>query len=729
VTVVVLDDSSRSPIESAIVGFGRSGSITGADGVARVEMPRGTYVIRVRHPQYVADSATVSVAGDSSVTFALARRAERLETVIVSATRAERRVEDTPLRVEIVDEEEIAEKAAMTPGDIAMLLNESSGLRVQTVNPATGAASLRIQGLRGRYSLILADGLPLYGSTGSTGIVQIPPLDLARVEIIKGTSSALYGGAALGGVVNLVSRRPGDERDDAALLNATSRGGADAVLFSSSPLTGRTGFTVLAGVHRQSLHDADRDGWADLPEYERYVVRPRLFFDDGSGRTALFTIGAMTETRRGGAAPGLIPPAGELRPGLESTRLDGGFVARWLLPSANEGEPQSFLSGSIMSLRGSAQRLVHEHSFSDFIERDRHLEGFVEGALAVPAERHTLVIGTALQHVRHVARDVTGFDESRSVPALFGQLDVDIARWATISGSGRMDWYEGSRPYSSPRLSLLLRSPEASRLAGWTLRLSAGGGVAPPSPFIDETAAVGLTMVVPPPHAASMPQLSAERASTASIDMGGPLATRYGDAEVGASFFRSRVRGGIQARPAGVAGAHGQMLELFNSTIPMDVRGVDAFARIRLDDVAGGDLGIFAGLVALHSTEEDPESGLRHASPLVPRLSASLDVVWEREGEGRLGLELFHTGRQALGDNPYRSTGAPYLLLGLLGEWRVSSWARVFVNGENLTGVRQSRFHPMLLPQPGPGGRRTVDSWTEDTGATINAGLRLETRR
>ena len=51
----------------------------------------------------------------------------------------------------------------MSPGDVSMLLNETSGLRVQMTSPGLGAANVRIEGLRGRYSQILSDGLPLYG--------------------------------------------------------------------------------------------------------------------------------------------------------------------------------------------------------------------------------------------------------------------------------------------------------------------------------------------------------------------------------------------------------------------------------------------------------------------------------------------------------------------------------------------------------------------------------------
>src|SRR5678810_1491756 len=111
----------------------------------------------------------------------------------------------------------------MTPGDIVMILNEMGGLRVQATSPSIGAASVRVQGMKGRYTRFLSDGLPLFGQqVGGLGLLQIPPMDLGRVEVIKGVASSLYGAGATGGVVNLVSRRPGDEPERELLLNQST---------------------------------------------------------------------------------------------------------------------------------------------------------------------------------------------------------------------------------------------------------------------------------------------------------------------------------------------------------------------------------------------------------------------------------------------------------------------------------------------------------------------------
>ena len=232
---------------------------------------------------------------------------ELAEEITVTAGHGERRIQDVPLRVEVVNREEIEEKALMTPGSVAMLLGETTGLRVQTTAPSTSAANVRIQGLRGRYTLLLSDGLPLYGTGGgSLSLLQVPPLDLGQVEIVKGAASALYGPSAIGGVVNLVSRRP-DAGQRQGLVNASTQEALDATLWLAEP-RGTRAASLLAGFHGQKAQDPDEDGWSDLPSFARGVLRPRMLWDDGAGRSLFATMGGMAENRDGGTSRVPWPP-------------------------------------------------------------------------------------------------------------------------------------------------------------------------------------------------------------------------------------------------------------------------------------------------------------------------------------------------------------------------------------------------------------------------------------
>lgn len=730
VKVRVVSDSVG--VEAAIVRAGRFGAQTNALGDAELRVSPGVHTFVASKLGLRTDSMrlTLGTGADTAITIALEAQAAQVEAVVVSATRSERRVEDVPLRVEVIDEEEIAEKVAMTPGDIAMMLNETSGLRVQTTSPSLGGANIRIQGLAGRYSLLLADGLPLYGGqAGGLGLLQIPPVDLGRVEVIKGTASALYGSSALGGVVNLLSRRPGKEAEHTALLNQTTRGGTDAVAFLTAPLSDRWGYTLLAGAHRQSQGDLDADGWTDLPGYERAVVRPRFYFSDGS-RTAFLTAGVTTEDREGGTLPGRLAPDGmPFAEGLTTQRADIGGLARWVVQ-----ESASTLRGAIVTLRGSAVEQRHRHHFGRAHERDRHRTWFGEAAIAVPRGRVSYVGGVALQQDVYRAQEVAGFDYTFTVPALFAQMDLDPAPWIALSTSARADAHSEYGTVVNPRLSWLLRRPDGA-FAGWSSRFSVGTGEFAPSPFTEVTEATGLSPLLP------LENVAAERATSGSVDIGGPLETAMGHVELNATAFVSRIAHPVQVRDAaGTTPFGAARIQLVNAAQPTRTWGVELLGRFvrelgeEIDGVEAPALRVTGTYTFLRSTECDPgvagngEACVRRTVPLTPRHTAGVVAAIEREGKSRLGLEVYYTGRQALDENPYRRESKPYLILGLLGERAFTTragTARLFLNLENLTNVRQTRHDPLLLPSRGQGGRWTTDAWTELTGFTANAGVRL----
>jgi iron complex outermembrane receptor protein len=254
-------------VEGAAVETGGSAAVTGVEGTVRLRLVPGAHELRVTRIGFAPATRTVEIlAGrDTVIRIELAEAAVEEDAIVVVSTRGERRIEDEPLRVEVVTGEEIEEKLLMPPGSIAVLLNETAGLRVQETSPTLGGASIRVQGLRGRYTQLLADGLPLYGGqSGALSLLQIPPMDLAQVEVIKGAASALYGSTALGGVVNLISKRAaGPERE--ALINLTTNGGTDALLWLADSIGGRWSYTLLGGAHAQNRIDADGDGWSDVP--------------------------------------------------------------------------------------------------------------------------------------------------------------------------------------------------------------------------------------------------------------------------------------------------------------------------------------------------------------------------------------------------------------------------------------------------------------------------------
>lgn len=716
-------------------------AVTDGEGRATLRLPAGDRAVLVSRLGFRPETLTVAlrVAQDTSVVVRLESLAEEVEAFVVSATRAERRVEDTPLRVEVVDEEEVGEKLAMRPASIQMLLAETGGLRVQTTSPSLGNANVRVQGLRGRYSLLLTDGLPLAGDGGGFSLLQTP-IDLGRVEVLKGATGLYSGGA--GGIINLVSRRPGAAPEHTALLNQTSRGGSDALAFFTGPLSERWGYTLLTGLHRQQRNDLDADGWTDMPGYERAAVRPRLYYDDGRGRSALLTGGFTAEDRAGGTTrSGVLPGGASYAEDVRLRRGDVGALARWAFTDSTTPKGLSALRGAIVTARGSAVEQRHGHRFGDVREQDRHRTWFGEASVAVPRGRATYVAGAAFQQDAYRNASVRGWDYTFNTPAAFAQLDVDPSAWLSVSGSARVDAHDVYGTFVNPRLAVLLRSLSEGPLAKWTARMSGGTGMYAPTPLVEEVEAVGLTPVVA--VAGGVAQFIAERVQSASVDIGGPLALAWGAMEVNATAYVSRIANPLQARAAdGTTTGGARRLALANAPAPTRTAGTEVLARLVRSlgpEVEGGEeapaLRVTATYAYQRSTECDPDlivgaACARREVPLTPRHTATFVASVEQEGKSRVGLEVYYTGRQSLerDGNPYRTNSREYVLVGLLGERAFETragLARFFVNLENLTNVRQTRFDPLVLPARGRGGRWTTDAWTELVGFTVNGGVRL----
>lgn len=683
VRVTVVVRAGDAPSAGATVRAEAATVRTDAEGTATLRLAPGERTIAVSKLGFATQRLTLRLRADTTVAVALEEAAEELEEIVVTSTRTGQRIEDEPTRVEVLTREEVEEKMLMTPGDISMMLNETSGLRVQTTSPSLGGANVRVQGLSGRYTQILSDGLPLYGGqSGALGLLQIPPMDLGQVEVIKGAASALYGSSALGGVVNLVSRRPGEEATRELLLNQTTRDGTDVVGFAAAPLTGRWGYSLLASVHRQAEADVDDDRWTDMTGYRRAVVRPRLFWDDGAGRSLFITAGATAEDREGGGRV----PAGDFPETLETRRGDVGAVGRILM------------GDRLLAVRASAMAQSHAHGFGDTREDDVHSTGFAEAAYSGTDGGHTWVVGAALQAEGYRARDVSGFDYTYVTPSLFAQEEYAPADWITLSLAGRADWHSEYGAFLNPRLSLLLRPAE------WTVRGSVGTGYFAPTPFTEETESIGLSRVRP------LDGLDAERALTASLDVGRSI----GPVEVNATVFGSRTENALQlVESAG-------MLELVNAAGPTRTHGSELLVRWH-----EGPFHVTGTHTFIRSREDDPDGPGRREVPLTPRHAVGVVGMWEAEDVGRVGMEFYYTGRQALEDNPFRDESRPYLVVGLLGERRIGR-ARAFVNLENLLDVRQTRYDPLVLPARSAEGRWTTDVWAPLEGRVINAGVRLD---
>jgi outer membrane receptor for ferrienterochelin and colicins len=677
------------PLEGTRVEASGQRVLTDSAGMARLRLPLGTHTVTATRIGFATESMEVvlSQTGDTTLVIRMREEAIEGEEIVVTSTRSERRIEEEPIRIEVVSREEVEEKVLMTPGDISMLLNETSGLRVQPTAPSLGGASVRIQGLRGRYTQILSDGLPLYGGqAGALGPLQVPPMDLAQVEVIKGAASALYGPTALGGVVNLISRRPEPARE--LLLNQSTLDGTDLVGWLADEVGERWGYTLLASAHRQEFADVDADGWADVPRFQRLSVRPRLFWNDDRGTSVMATVGGMTEDRTGGTLPERVTPEGlPFTESLDTRRFDGGLRVRRLLGSSR-----------VLTARASGFVQGHEHRYGSTVEDDEHRTGFAELALSGHDGRHLWVLGLAFQHDAYENAGLPAFDFAYRVPSVFAQDELALSGWLTVAGSVRWDQHNRFGGALSPRLSFLARTGE------WTTRLSGGTGFFAPTPFTEETEAVGLSRVTAPAG------WTREEARSGMIDVG----RQIGPVEFNVSAFTSLIDAPLQT-----VRSDSGLLTVRNGDDRVHTWGTEVFAALRT-----GPWRLVGSHSYLRSTEPDPGDTARREVPLTPRHSAGLIGAYEQEGRGRVGIEAYYTGRQELDDDPYRDASRRHFILGFLVDRRLGRF-RVFLNAENVLDTRQTRWAPLVRPGRTPDGRWLTDVWAPLEGRAFNAGIWL----
>ncbi len=250
----------------------------------------------------------------------------RLDSIVVTGTRTAQRLGDTPIRTEVI---EAAQLRLAAPRHLADAMELLPGARVESNCQNCGTSEILLLGLEQKYTQLLCDGVPLYsGLAGVYGIEQIPALFIERIEVVKGGGSSVYGSGAVGGVINLIGRRPvrpGGQFD--YQVDAVHGRTATHASFMADHVSadGHTFASLHGQRSRVAPVDLNGDGFSDQPRRWLDVAGLR-FGRRVAGGELRIDLGRTSEHRRGGNAFDLPDPAADISERVD-TRRDAAVVA------------------------------------------------------------------------------------------------------------------------------------------------------------------------------------------------------------------------------------------------------------------------------------------------------------------------------------------------------------------------------------------------------------------
>jgi len=697
--VTVRNEQSKQPVVGATVSLKDTAitAITDVNGRAELaNIPAGEQIIEIVSPGYETKELklTFPLASQNELEAFIKVNNELGEVTITSTTRISREIDDVPTRIEAISEEEVDEKMSMRPANVSMVLNESTGIKVQQTSATSNTQTIRIQGLDGRYTQILKDGFPAFGGfSGSLSLLDIPPLDLKQVEIIKGPSATFYGGGAIAGVVNFISKEPQDKRATSMIFNQTSALGTDFSLFDSQKFK-RFGYTFLGSVSYQKPYDVDDDDFTELPRTHSFSLTPRLFFyfDD---KTRLI-IGNSTsyQNRQGGDVFVIRGEADDFHQYFENNHSTRNITTLQF--------DRELTGGRKIVAKQSVAFFGRQIEIPNYLFKGRQTNSYTDITYILPVKDHALVFGGNLAYdgfrENPHSSSVIKRDETRTTFGGYVQDNFALTNRLSLEAGFRLDYLKHYGTFALPRVSALYRFNDHL-----SSRLSLGLGYKAPSIFTEEAEMRLFQKVLPIGN-----RLKAERSNGGTFDVN--YRNTIGE-KISYSFNQMVFYTRIEDPLLLVSGAGG-FSRFTNASQPVRSAGFETNARFVYDFVK-----LFAGYTYTNAKARYLVGN--QTLPLVPKNRLNSALLFEKEADFKAGLEAYYTSSQFLTDG-FKTE--PYWVFGIFGE---KTYGRIslFFNAENITDTRQSRFGPVVFP---PHQTPTFSEiYTHTEGRVFNGGIKI----
>lgn len=713
--IYVKDSISKEAIFGAKVVLTdiSEGFVSDEEGkVVFTNLPKGDHTLSIRHLSYkeYTTSVTIPLEQDKPVLiFYLSPVETDFDAIIVEATRANRSIEDLPTRTEVLTEE-IDEAASMEPSKIAHLITHSTGIQVQTTAASSNGAVVRIQGMQGRYTQMLKDGFPMYGGfSGSLDILQIPPLDLRQVEYVKGPASTLYGGGAIGGLVNLLSKK-GDKDESLLHLNISHIGAKDFNAFTSRTFD-KFAFTNLASMHFHSPYDADNDDYADIPEVIKFNFNPKFFYRPSDKTEFYLGANISNESRTGGDMFLINSKEADTTHFYLDDQESRRYTSQFSYAHDFNKIHSIRLKNSVSSFERQIQ--LHEDTLSNItFFGGQQINSFSELNYNYNKDKHNLTVGFNLYTDAFMEEEQNSIgirNQSYLTNGLFLNYLWNITEKIMLESGLRSDFVQAKSDQTStegdlfvlPRLSSLFKLHKTL-----SLRIGGGMGYRMPTIFNEESEPFAYKNI----QAIDFNNVEAEESIGGNFDL--KYQSTFGSDNIlltlNQMFFYNTIENPIRLY-SDTTGA----LNYRNSDGQMISQGFESQIKLTVWKFTW-----FFGYTytnAFYSNSTANESLI-----LTPVHSIKGDLLFVEDNKWRIGWDYEYKSAQLLSSGLY----SPELFTTGIVVERTLNHIVLFLNAENFTDTRQTRTESILSgPNKTP---QFTDIWGPLDGFFFNAGIKIK---
>jgi outer membrane receptor for ferrienterochelin and colicins len=636
-----------------------------------------------------------------------AEKGELEEVIIVSSSRTNSRIEDLPTKVEVLGSEEVKEENGIKPGNIASLLGDIAGIQIQQTSAATGNADMRIQGLQGKYTQILRDGMPLFGGyAGSFSILQIPPLDLQQIELVKGASSTLYGGGAIAGMLNLISKKPKLGKPEKSLtLNYSNLNEANANTFFAGR-NKQMGYTLYAGTTQQKEMDVDKDGFSDVPSVKNVFVHPRFFIYGKDNSTLTLGYTFNYEDRNGGDMSVLK--------GIKNTThqyFDQNKTTRNTVDAVWE---KKYEDGGMLTVKGNYSIMDRDIATNTFGMGGKQSSWYSELAYAKKMDAHTLVMGVNFNGEAFTKKTPDSsflLNTAFNTIGAFIQDDWKMNNAFTLQSGLRIDQNNDYGTFVLPRLSLMYKvNPKV------TMRIGGGEGYKTPSLFSSEVDERDIHNIL-----GFGQNIKSEKSLGANYDVNYKTKLDEWELTLNQTFFYNKIDNPItyQSVPIyyltqyGITAPVHPFYIFANESKALESKGMESYVQ-----AIKGPMELYAGYV--YTDVKRNYNSVNPNLPLIAKHKFATVLAYEFSSAFRAGIEASYTGKQYL-DNGSSTT--PYTLAAIMLRYNIGK-ASFVLNCENLFDERQNKNGSIVSP---PFTNPSFpEIWAPIDGRVINLSMHLK---